>query len=340
MRILGFGYKNPAGENPLKRFVCEICDFYSNNKKDYKRHCATNKHIKKAQILSIVGKEKKPRSYICSKCKKLYKHSSGLSKHKHKCKYKGFTDKEIKKIKELEAIKKLQEDKGLEEKKIKMEEDDNDIKKDDIIFTMLEVIKKQQETAEKTNEILKQQTEKATNVYNNCQTKNQQFNINVFLNSECKDAMNLTDFVNNVKVTLEDLKFTTLNGYEKGITHLITKHLKDMPVTERPIHCSGDNKHLPQFYVKDENKWEEDKEHKKLDKSIHVVSMKQIQHLKEWERVHPNYKNNDDLMAEWHKMVAEILGACSVEEKEIAKKNIKKSLAHQYKINENLLDNK
>ena len=58
MRILSFGYKNPAGEKPLKKFVCEICDFYSNNKKDYKRHCATNKHMKKAQILSSIGKNK------------------------------------------------------------------------------------------------------------------------------------------------------------------------------------------------------------------------------------------------------------------------------------------
>jgi len=326
------GYITLKGKNPYKKFICDVCCFDSNNKKDYRRHCGTTKHKKKAQILSVCGKTKKPRSYSCSKCGKSYKHSSGLSKHKHKCKYKNLTDEEI----EKEEIKKLEE-----EKKIEMEEYVKDkIEKDDIILTMLEVIKKQQETAEKTNAILKQQTERATNVYNNCQTKNQQFNINLYLNSECKDAMNLTDFVNNVKVTLEDLKFTTLNGYEKGITHLITKHLKDMPVTERPIHCSGDNKHIPQFYVKDENKWEEDKEHKKLDKSIHDVSMKQIQHLKEWERVHPNYKNNDNLMAVWHKMVAEILGACSVEEKEIAKNNIKKSLAHQYKINENLLDNK
>jgi hypothetical protein len=334
MRILSFGYKNPTGEKPLKKFVCEICDFYSNNKKDYKRHCATNKHMKKAQILSNNGKNKKPRSYICSRCKKIYKHSSGLSKHKHKCKYKGLTDKEIK---ELEAVKKLQEDKELEEKKIKTDEE---IEKDNIILTMLEVIKKQQETAEKTNQILKQQTERATNVYNNCQTKNQQFNINVFLNSECKDAMNLTDFVKNVKVTLEDLKFTSDNGYERGITHLITKHLKDLPVTERPIHCSGDNSHLPQFYVKDENKWEEDKEHKKLDKSIHDVSMKQIDYLKEWERVHPNFKNNEELMETWHKMVGEIIGSCSKQEKDAAKNNIKKSLGNHIHIEDAMLENK
>ena len=321
------GYITPEEKNPKKKFVCEICSFYSNNKKDFKRHCGTIKHKKKAQNFIHGGLSKKPRIYSCSKCGKSYKHSSGLSKHKHKCKNKNLTEQEIKKIKKKEKNKK---DKKTHEK----------IDKDDIIFTMLEVIKKQQETAEKTNEILKQQTERATNVYNNCQTKNQQFNINVFLNSECKDAMNLTDFVNNVKVTLEDLKFTSDNGYERGITHLITKHLKDMPVTARPIHCSGDNSHLPQFYVKDENKWEEDKEHKKLDKSIHDVSMKQIDYLKEWERVHPNFKNDDKLMEVWHKMVGEIIGSCSMTEKETAKNNIKKSLGNHIQINEAMLENK
>jgi len=330
--------KKPTPNSKFK-FICENCSFYNNNRKDFKRHLTTAKHMKKRypfgnNVKFLIKKKKKSHSYTCKQCGKSYKHSSGLSKHKHKC---GINTNKTTyfSIEDTEEVTI-----GKEEEEItKIIEKDKNIQ-GDIILTMLEVIKKQQETAEKTNAILKQQTERATNVYNNCQTKNQQFNINLYLNSECKDAMNLTDFVNNVKVTLEDLKFTTLNGYEKGITHLITKHLKDMPVTERPIHCSGDNKHIPQFYVKDENKWEEDKEHKKLDKSIHDVSMKQIQHLKEWERVHPNYKNNDNLMAVWHKMVAEILGACSVEEKEIAKNNIKKSLAHQYKINENLLDNK
>ena len=152
--------------------------------------------------------------------------------------------------------------------------------------------------------------------------------------------MNLTDFVKSVKVTLEDLKFTSDNGYERGITNLITKHLEDMPVTERPIHCSGENSYSPQFYVKDENKWEEDKEHKKIDKSIHDVSMKQIDYLQEWEKLHPNYKNDELLMETWHKMVSEILGGCSSQEKEIHKTNIKKSLGDNFQINEAMLENK
>lgn len=325
--------KKPTPDDKFK-FSCKTCSFYSNNRKDYKRHLTTAKHRKKhypcGNVKFICKRKKKPESYICKQCGKKYKHSSGLSKHKHKC------GKNTSHTTYVEI-----DNAGEKYANLKTEEKTNEeIEKDNIILTMLEVIKKQQETAEKTNQILKEQTERATNVYNNCQTKNQQFNINVFLNSECKDAMNLTDFVKNVKVTLEDLKFTSDNGYERGITHLITKHLKDLPVTERPIHCSGDNSHLPQFYVKDENKWEEDKEHKKLDKSIHDVSMKQIDYLKEWERVHPNFKNDEQLMEVWHKMVGEIIGSCSMTEKETAKNNIKKSLGNHIQINDAMLENK
>lgn len=332
--------KKKPTPNAKFRFRCEICCFDSNNRKDYKRHLTTAKHRRKHYPYGdsskyIIKKKKKPESYTCKQCGKSYKHSSGLSKHKHKC---GKNTRKTTYI-EIENLTHSGEQFaiGKEEETPKTHED---IEKDNIILTMLEVIKKQQETAEKTNEILKQQTERATNVYNNCQTKNQQFNINVFLNSECKDAMNLTDFVKNVKVTLEDLQFTSDNGYERGITNLITKHLKDMPVTERPIHCSADNSHLPQFYVKDENKWEEDKEHKKLEKSIHDVSMKQIDHLKEWERVHPNFKNDEELMETWHKMVGEIIGSCSKQEKETAKNNIKKSLVNHIHIEDAMLENK
>lgn len=328
--------KKPTPDCEFK-FSCETCGFYSNNRKDYKRHLTTAKHRRKRYPYGdsskyIIKKKKKPESYTCGQCGKSYKHSSGLSKHKHKC------GKNTSHITYMEVQNAGEHYANL--KKEEITKTHEEIEKDDIILTMLEVIKKQQETAEKTNQILKQQTERATNVYNNCQTKNQQFNINVFLNSECKDAMNLTDFVNNVKVTLEDLQFTSDNGYERGITNLIAKHLKDMPVTERPIHCSADNSHLPQFYVKDENKWEEDKEHKKLEKSIHDVSMKQIDHLKEWERVHPNFKNDEELMEVWHKMVREIIGSCSKQEKETARNNIKKSLVNHIHIEDAMLENK
>ena len=111
-------------------------------------------------------------------------------------------------------------------------------------------------------------------------TYNQNLSINLFLNDKCKDAMTLTDFVENLHLSLKDLDFTNTQGYVEGISKIFIKNLNNMDVTERPIHCS-DQKRL-QFYVKKENKWEKDAEHEEIDKSIAKVSKKQILILTDW----------------------------------------------------------
>ena len=151
--------------------------------------------------------------------------------------------------------------------------------------------------------------------YQNC--NNKKMTINVFLNEECKDAMNLTDFVENVKVSLEDLNYTKENGYIDGISNIFVKHLKDMPATSRPIHCS-DKKRL-QFYVKEANVWEKDKTHEKIDKSIQDITFKQIKKIKKWEEKNPDYLNDEILLEEWQMMVLRMMGG---KEKEECMKNI------------------
>jgi len=110
-----------------------------------------------------------------------------------------------------------------------------------------------------------------TNITNN-NTNNNQFNINMFLNEKCKNAMNLEDFIQKIKFTLEDLQYTRDNGYTKGISNVFIKSLNDMDVTERPIHCS-DQKRL-QFYVKNDDEWTRDRNNEKIDSSIEKVSKK------------------------------------------------------------------
>ena len=132
------------------------------------------------------------------------------------------------------------------------------------------------------------------NTYNNCTNK---MTINVFLNEQCKDALNLTDFVENIKVTLEDLEYSKDNGFVNGVTNIIKKQLQDMKPTERPIHCS-DKKRL-QFYVKDNDKWQKDEDNKKLDETIRDVKLKLPISLTEWEKANPTYKNDPKLMDEW-----------------------------------------
>ena len=116
--------------------------------------------------------------------------------------------------------------------------------------------------------------------------------------------MNLEDFVEKIKFTLEDLQYTSENGYAKGISNVFIKNLNDMDITERPIHCS-DQKRL-QFYVKNDNEWSKDKNNKKLDKSIEKVSVKQLKSIQDWVEANPDYLDSDTKREEYFTLVRSI----------------------------------
>jgi hypothetical protein len=140
------------------------------------------------------------------------------------------------------------------------------------------------------------------NIYNN--TQNNQFNINMFLNEKCKNAMNLEDFVEKIKLTLEDLQFTRDNGYALGISNILIKNLNDMDITERPIHCS-DQKRM-QFYVKNADEWSKDKNNEKINYSIEKVSKKQIKSIQDWILANPDYLESDSKTEEYFTLVKSI----------------------------------
>ena len=170
-------------------------------------------------------------------------------------------------------------------------------------------------------------------IYQNC--GNKKMTINVFLNEKCKDAMNLTDFVENLKISLQDLEYTKEEGYVKGISNIFTKHLTDLKPTERPIHCC-DKKRL-QFYIKDEDKWEKDEENTKIDKTIQDVTVKQIKKLREWEDQHPGYLKDETLLMEWHHMLREIMGGGEDEEINRNKEQIKKKISETIELKNAML---
>ena len=170
-------------------------------------------------------------------------------------------------------------------------------------------------------------------IYQNC--GNKKMTINVFLNEKCKDAMNLTDFVENLKISLQDLEYTKEEGYVKGISNIFTKHLTDLKPTERPIHCC-DKKRL-QFYIKDEDKWEKDEENTKIDKTIQDVTVKQIKKLREWEDKHPGYLKDEKLLMEWHTMLREIMGGGEDEEIIKNKEQIKKKIGETIELKNAML---
>ena len=187
----------------------------------------------------------------------------------------------------------------------------------------MEIIKSQQKQLDQSHKLIdKVIKETVPRIGNN----NNNISINVYLNEKCKNAMNLTDFVDKINVSLEDLVYTQQHGYIQGLTNIFTKKLKDLSPNERPIHCC-DKKRL-QFYVKDDNILMKDNEHEKLDKSLNEVKIKQMKKLKQWEDLNPDYLLDEKLLNKWQLMVKEIIGP--FENKKDQEKNlsiIKKQIA-------------
>tara|TARA_B000000475_G_scaffold268299_1_gene260554 strand:- start:141 stop:1202 length:1062 start_codon:yes stop_codon:yes gene_type:complete len=296
------------------KYYCEKCDFLSSNKKDYTRHLKTKKHL---------GIKKKPQNsdfvdFECVFCDKHYKSKSALKKHQRKCKKLliSIVDPVDQKAKNPKNDINLKTEKKLKEKLKELEKEKSKNSKDELIMTM---IKQQSETMELLKQSIKTTQEMSKNVGNN---NNNTISINLFLNENCKNAMNLTDFIQNMNVSLEDLEFSKDNGFVKGVTNIFTKQLQDLDPTERPIHCS-DKKRL-QFYVKEDDVWTKDTNNEKIDRTITNIKIKQVLSLTEWEKENPNFLQDPVLLDKWQYMMANM---SAIEGKEKASKNIARNIA-------------
>ena len=209
-------------------------------------------------------------------------------------------------------------------------------------YNLSDIVKQSLNQTETINKLLQQNsvliekinsTQTNNITYQNC--GNKKMTINVYLNEQCKNAMNLSDFINNLNISLEDLLYTQQHGYMKGISNIFVKHLKDLDPNVRPIHCC-DKKRL-QFFVRDKNKWQKDKENKKIDKSINDLSVKQIKQLREWEQENPNYMQDEKLLTQWQQLVHEIMGPANDTDREKEKELIKKKLGYTTELKDNLI---
>ena len=301
----------------IKNYMCKYCDYNTSRKSSWLKHCKTKKHLSKSlsKSLSTMDNEKVAKRFFCE-CGKNYQFKSGLSKHKKKCQKinavnlkkgttlfsnlkKGTTlfEENLTKVEEIEKMENLDNNPEITSLKEELK---------DIKSVLKQFITKSTENHSALTTHLEAQlnTHKThQTVYNNCNNQNN-MTINVFLNEQCKNALNLTDFVQNIEVTLEDLQYTKDNGFVNGVTNIVTKQLQDLKPTERPIHCS-DKKRL-QFYVKDDDKWEKDVDNKKLDDAVRDVKLKLPKSLTEWEKMNPSYKKDPKLMDEWMNIMAGI----------------------------------
>jgi len=136
-------------------------------------------------------------------------------------------------------------------------------------------------------------------------TINNKFNLNLFLNEECKDAINLTDFITNLKLELNDLDNTRQNGYITGISNIFIRELKQLELHKRPIHCSDIKREI--LYVKDNNTWEKDNEDNTIMKgAINSLAKRQINKIKEWELENPTWNKTEEGRNNYIKMVKTI----------------------------------
>jgi len=249
------------------KFHCIFCDYKTSKKSSYTEHLYSLKHKKNTNGDVCDAKSANnllfDKKYTCDKCDKIYLSRNGLWSHKKKCSINDM-------INTIDTIDKINNINNIDLSN-----------KDDLIIMLL---KQNSELLE----IVKNGTNNTTN-YNNStnNSNNKTFNLQFFLNETCKDAMNITDFIDSIKLQLTDLEKIGEIGYIEGISNIITKNLKALDINLRPIHCTDKKRDV--LYVKDENKWEkEDEEKKQMRKLIKNVSNKNIALIPEWKKLNPD----------------------------------------------------
>lgn len=297
-------------ENPKKPidYFCENCNFMSSNKKDFNRHILTLKHLKRINGLEKEEgfTQKKPKKINIHQCQcgKIYKYNQGLWKHQKTCT-----------LIHEETV----------ENKITTSSSDCEIK----ILTnlVLDVVKQNQELTNKIVDICKTglNNNHTNNISNsNINSNNKTFNLQFFLNETCKNAMNITDFVNSLQLQLSDLENVGKLGYVDGISSIIVKNLNALDETTRPIHCT--DKKRETFYIKDEDKWEkEDAEKNKIKNVIKNVACKNQRLLTKFKELHPGCNFSESKYADqYSKLVIEAMGGAGNNDAEKEDKIIRK----------------
>jgi len=311
-------------------FVCKNCDYSSSRKSQYDRHISTTKHKMLTNIAISKLNSTAIKNHICP-CGKIFSYRQSLSFHKKKCNYNN------------------------------NDNNDNDNDNDDdnnndnfsqnepysmtdmpIITTevVMQLIKQNQELQnlliDQNNKMYELAKEGKTITNNNNNTTNNNFNLNVFLNEKCKDAINLMDFVDSLKIKLKDLEKTARLGYVEGISQIFITGLSELNVHKRPIHCSDFKREV--LYIKDQDSWEkEDEDKSKLTKAIKIIGSKNIKQITEWQKANPEYndpasKQNDKYM----KMICNVMSGSSKEESDKNYEKIIKNIAKETIIDKSL----
>ena len=275
-------------------FFCEKCNFISSNKKDYNRHIGTKKHF--SNQLGVFVNQKKPQKtpyQLSCECGKTYKDKSGLWRHRKKCTYEIKTDT---------TNDMMTND--IDAETINITEN-----KDEFIKYLIKENNEFKKMMVEQNSVMMKVCENTANtITNNINSNNKTFNLNVFLKEHCKDAMNLMDFVNSLKIQLSDLETVGKLGYVEGISTIIVKNLRAMDIHKRPVHCSDSKREV--MYVKEQNKWEkENAEKNNLRKAIKYIAHKNSKLLPAFKEKYPDCMYSDSKKSnQYNKLMVESMG--------------------------------
>lgn len=248
-------------------YTCDMCNYNTSRLSNFKRHLMTKAHISNLDYTSEQSRViKKVQKHACS-CGKSYVHHTSLYKHKKICPI------------DLENNSNQIEN-------IEKEPEADTIKNIGNLCNMVEqLIEENKVLRENLIDISKKPTKVVQNIQNN------RFNVINYLNTSCKDAMNLSDYIANIEYSFADLQYLHDNGLVKSIERTFIKGLKDMDKTKRPIHCSDSKRR--QFYVKDKDEWVKDTDHDVIISSLKDITDQQCNVLKQWKNINKDWLDNE-----------------------------------------------
>ena len=263
-------------KNP--KYYCSSCNFYTANKKDFNRHKMTAKHIKTLKSINDDNVEN-PTAFQCA-CGMEYKYKSGLYRHKKTC------NRIQKTPTDIESKNNTTSDGNILHALIRQQEihkeESTELKK--MLMQQQEQMKEQQEQHNKQIQDLIPQLQQVTNINNN--NCNNKFNLNFFLNEQCKDAISIQHFIENLNIGIRELEHMGDVGYVKGMMSIFSETLGKMDIYKRPLHCTDLKRDT--LYIKQGDTWTKDTEDKtELKKIVETVKCRNYGSLRLWEREHP-----------------------------------------------------
>ena len=282
-------------QNSAKKYICETCDYKCYYKSDFDKHLMTSKH-NNADIITKTRQNSAKKSIYMCECGKKYKQRQSLHRHKQICNYinnKSINNKSI--IHDTNHVNELFTEKILETVMSQNKEFMNMF-----MNKMIDVIP---------------QIGNTTNNMNNCHNKT--FNINMFLNEHCKNAMNLSDFIESLPITDKTYDNTIKNGLTNTITTMMVDGLNELDILERPIHCTDTKRKT--MYVKENDVWEKDKELIKILCGIKKTALNNRMKLDKWQDANDGWMVRENIQMKYIALVSNVMTIIEDEDKEINK---------------------